>query len=430
MRRDKRKKQDEFKRRYDAVKNLMSTFAMSTVAVVAAVTLIAASPKALIMKAVAMSEEVAYQVNVTDEDNALDLDTLVIVLENQLEYYEHPLSLGENSGFFENLNYNTEYRLSVYGSKGFGQERLDTVVITTRAKIGGTILSVTKDGEDFHSEYVVDVSIHDPDDKYSSITLYYGYSHYPDEEIIYSSISVNNDRESIIIPDLFTEERFHIYLEGVTTDSTELLDDIWVTPPYQFYGSIHIKEYGFDSFTFHTYEDETVEEVEYHIKVLKAEEIIINEKATLIESSNEGYDFKIDGLQENTTYFIEITARYKNPQTLVMEEMVIYYNELTTLNHFSYTYNIDYQDDYIEVTVTLNDPGDHFQYVYYDIYEIIDGHGTYNTSSVYYFTTVDDTKSVVFMISYPTFNNYEIDIGMRNQTDYFIQVHIVTIESP
>ena len=91
----RRKKNEERKRRFDAIKDLMSTFSMATVAVVAAVVLIPASPKAEIIKSVALSEQIVYQVNVTDEDNALDVATLFVVLENQLEYYEKNVMVWE-----------------------------------------------------------------------------------------------------------------------------------------------------------------------------------------------------------------------------------------------------------------------------------------------------------------------------------------------
>lgn len=232
----------------------MSTFAMTTVAVVAAVTLIPASPKAEVIKAVALSEEIVYQVNVTDEDNALDLSTLFVVLENQLEFYEQSIGLGENSGYFDSLKFNTEYRLSVYGSKGFGQERLDTLVITTGDKVGGTILSVTPEVFDFSTNYIVDVSINDPNLKYTSVTLYYGYRWEHDSELQYSSIDITSSRMEIELSDIFTSEPFHIYIEGTTLEGTEVLDEIWVTPAFELYASLYLnyinsKEFGFFIYT-------------------------------------------------------------------------------------------------------------------------------------------------------------------------------------
>ena len=79
MSKARRKKNEETKRRFEAIKDLMSTFAMSTVAVVAAVTLIPASPKAQVTKVVALSEEIVYQVTVTDATGCIVIynDTIV-----------------------------------------------------------------------------------------------------------------------------------------------------------------------------------------------------------------------------------------------------------------------------------------------------------------------------------------------------------------
>jgi hypothetical protein len=131
MPRRQKNKNERFRRQYEIIKTWMSSFAVTAVAAVAAVTLIPSSPKATIIKAEALNNEIIYQVSVTDQDQALELETLFVVLENQMEYYEVPISLGESAGYFAELNPNTEYRLSVYGSKGFGQERLDSVVLTT-----------------------------------------------------------------------------------------------------------------------------------------------------------------------------------------------------------------------------------------------------------------------------------------------------------
>jgi hypothetical protein len=284
----RRKKNDETKRRFDAIKNLMSTFTMGTVAVVAAVTLIPASPKAEIVKSVALSEEIVYQVNVTDEDNALDLSTLFVVLENQLEYYEKAISLGGNSGYFDSLENETEYRLSVYGNKGFGQERLDTLMITTDEKVGGTILSVTPETIEYSTIYMVDVSIYDPDFKYTSINLYYGYSWEHDVELVYTSIAVTTSRMNIELNDIYTTEAFHIYLEGTTSEGTELLDEIWITPPFEFNTSIYMNTINSEAVSFYVYNEMDVGNIEYEMNIYKHDLLIRTEQIVLEEGEFEG----------------------------------------------------------------------------------------------------------------------------------------------
>lgn len=114
------------RRTYDSLKSLFSSFAVTVCAVVIALAVIPSSPKAEILGLSIFENQIVYQVEITDEDNALRLDTLKIVLENQMESYEYPLSLGINVGIFEDLSPGTPYKLSVVGSKGFGEERLTT----------------------------------------------------------------------------------------------------------------------------------------------------------------------------------------------------------------------------------------------------------------------------------------------------------------
>ncbi len=421
MTKSRRKKNEESKRRFEAIKDLMSTFAMSTVAVVAAVTLIPASPKAEVIKAVALSEEIVYQVNVTDEDNALDLDTLFVVLENQLEFYEQSVSLGENSGYFDNLEYETEYRLSVYGNKGFGKERLDTLMITTGEKIGGTILSVTPETTHHSTIYSVDVSVYDPDSKYISINLYYGYSWEHDEEIFYSSIPVTSSRMNIELLDIYTSEPFHMYLEGTTHDGNELLDEIWVTPPFELYTSLYMIYKNNEEIGFSLYNDMDVGEISYEMLIYENNDLIRTDQIILENSGHEGSEFVIGELSPNKTYYFECVATYTNPLTTRQEHELIYQEEIITLDDYTYNYSVETIDDYMEVTIILNDPSHNFQTASYESYDTSGDYDMYIGSNTFMFVDNGNDKSVTFTISIPTASAYEITIDIRNQFDYQVR---------
>ncbi|MCK5761847.1 MAG: hypothetical protein KAH16_02990 [Candidatus Izimaplasma sp.] len=430
MSKSRRSKNEETKRRFEAIKDLMSTFAMATVAVVAAVTLIPASPKAEIIKAVALSEEIVYQVNVTDEDNALDLSTLYVVLENQFEFHEQSISMGENSGYFDSLEYNTKYRLSVYGNKGFGQERLDTLMITTGEKIGGTILAVTPDAIDFSANYFVDVSIYDPDSKYISINLYYGYISHHDDNLQYSSIAITSTKANIEIFDIYTSEAFHVYLEGTTSEGTELLDEIWVTPPFELYTSVYMDYINSEAIGFYVYHDVDVGSISYEMNIFKNDLLIRTDQITLEQSGYESNKFVIDELSPNTTYILECITTYTNPQTLRQEQEIIYQEEITTLDIYSYNYVLETFDDYLEVTITLNDPNNYFQNAYYDSYDTSGEHDLYLDSDTYLFIDNGDDKSITFTILLPTTSTYKITIGIRNQFDFSVKqiIEIIIFE--
>ncbi len=421
MSKSRRKKNEESKRRFEAIKDLMSTFAMSTIVVVAAVILIPASPKAEVIKTVALSEEIVYQVNVTDQDNALDLSTLFVVLENQLEYYEQSICVGENSGYFDNLEYDTEYRLSVYGNKGFGQERLDTLMITTVEKIGGTILSVTPDNTDFSSSYFVDVSIYDPDLKYDSINLYYGFSWGHDDDFHYSSVAVTSSRMNIELLGIHTSEPFHIYLEGVTSDGTELLDEIWVTPPFNLHASIYMNYISSEEIGFYIYNDMNIGNIIYEMNTYENDLLVQTDQITFDENDFEGKDFIISGLSPNTTYIFECIAIYTNPQTLRQEQDSVYQEEITTLDVYTYSYTLETFDDYFEVTIILDDPNHYFQIPYYESYDTSGEFDVYIIGDTFSFTNHGDEKSVTFTIPKPTSSAYRITISIRNQLDFSVK---------
>ncbi|MGS0972774.1 MAG: hypothetical protein ACVCEJ_06040 [Candidatus Izemoplasmataceae bacterium] len=429
MKKERRKKGEEQKRRFNAIKDLMSTFAMSTVAVVAVVTLMPSSPKADIIKAVPLSNEVAYQVNVTDEDNALDSSTLFVVLENQLEYYEQPISLGENSGYFDELNANTQYRLSVYGSKGFGQERLDTLTLTTKEKVGGTILEVSQETIEFSTTYYVDISIYDPDQTYSNIQLFYGYQWEPDIELEYSSIPITSSRMNIELPDIYTSYPIHIYIEATTDEGIEILDEIWVTPPFTLYSSIYMEYINQSQVGFHLYGDMDVGDIQYNMNIYKNDFLLRTEKIILTENNHHGSGFTINDLTPNTTYMLECIATYKNPQTLAQESVTLYHEEVTTLNEYTYTYNKEVFDDLIEITFTLNDPSDYFQYLYIESYDTSEEFEMFLEGYSQYFIVDGDEKTVSFTIFIPNVSSYKIFISMQSQTNFNARHVIDTIQS-
>ncbi len=426
----KRKKKEETKRRFEAIKDLMSTFAMSTVAVVAVVTLVPASPEAEITKVVSLSDEIVYQVRVTDEDNALDLSTLNVVLENQLEYYEEPIELGEYSGYFDGLEHNTEYRLSVYGNKGFGQERLDTLLITTEEKVGGTILSVTPQKTDHETTYLVDIYVNDPDSSYTSINLYYGYTWEVDAELEYFSVPVVESRTTLELSGIFTSEDIHIYLEGSTSNGEEVLDEIWVTPPFELFTSLYMNSINKSQVGYYLYGDTNIEGISYRMNVYKNSLLITTKQIDSTTGDFHGTEFIIDNLLPETTYQFECVATFNNPQTLREEQVVIYDEEVTTITDYDITYKIETFDDFIEVSIFVIDNDHHFQIAFYDIYDTTGEDDFFLTGETFEFTNNGEEKSTIFTITIPTVETYRIKIGIRNRDDYKITkiIEVITNE--
>lgn len=423
----KKEKGKELNRRLEIIKSMMSSFVVGTVAIVAAVIFIPASPKAEIIKTKALTDTITYQVNVTDEDSALDLSTLVVAIENQFEYYETPIGLGEHSGYFDQLTPDTKYWLNVYGSKGFGLEKLDSVIIRTRAEVGGMILSVAPIPSDFDVSYMVDVLISDPDQLYQSVTLYYGYSleWEPDLPIQYQSVDIVYNRSQIELTQIYTSEAFHIYLEANTQNGPIILDDIWVTPPFELYSLMYIDRINDDAIYVVIYDDmnETID-TSYQLDVYIGEFLIKSVDVVMSETFYNENVVEIKGLSPGHTYRIEGVATYQNPLTLREEQIIIMNETITTLEPYDIDYQITRNGSYLEVTITARDPNHYFQIPVYVLYEITDDQPIWIESMSYDFTPSGDQKTVSFQINIPPDGTYRVVISIENQLDSTIR-HIV-----
>lgn len=415
----RRKKNEEKKRRFDAIRDLMSTFSMATIAVVATVILIPSSPKADIIKSIALSNEIVYQVNVTDADNALDLSTLYVVVENQIDYQEKPINLGNNSGYFEQLDHDTEYRLSVYGNKGFGQERLDTLMITTKSKIGGTILSVTQDEALIDAGYMVDLSIFDPNSTYSSINLYYGYSFGNESEIVYDSFPLTASSTNIELGNVhFNFESLHVYLEANTFEGVALLDEIWVTPQFELDASVTHHYVTDEEIGFYVYSYDQIGIINYDMNVYKNNFLIQTRNIETGIHEFEDSMLVIDGLLPSTTYTFECIATYTNPQTLRVEQLTVYERELDTLDSYTYSYTKEIIGETLEITVILNDPSNQFTNVIYELTDTTGAHAMHLDDGMYSFEENGTEKSVTFTVFLPSIESYSITATLMNTNEF------------
>ena len=79
----KYKKQFKKKSRLEILKSWMTSFVITASAVIVAVVVIPASPKAEIKNIQVFQDQIVYQVEITDDDNAIRTGTLEVILENQ-----------------------------------------------------------------------------------------------------------------------------------------------------------------------------------------------------------------------------------------------------------------------------------------------------------------------------------------------------------
>lgn len=409
------------KTKYEIVKTWLSSFVVTVVAVITVVVFVPKSPEATFIKVMALEDVITYQVKVTDEDQALDLDSLKVVLENQMDYFEVDIDLGETSGYFEGLSQDTEYRLSIYGSKGYGQERLDTRVVRTKSRTGGFILGYEQVGDSEEPSYEVEVYLNDPDMIYSEVKLYYGYGY--EDQFFYESVPITLSREKIVLDYLFSTT--HVYLEAVTDEGTIVLDEMWITPKYVLMSSFqleYIDRYEAGITLFNS-SGQSVE-VSYQVDVYEGE---TKRKSIIIKSSDfESYSktVNIDDLKELTDYRIVVQATYINPDTAREEIIVLGEQDIKTLGEYSVEYEIIDHQTYLEVNITVIDPSHYFQVPYFEVYDLQGEYPMWIAGESFDFTPDINSKSVSFTIDLPGINHYQIEIGIRNENNYMIR-HII-----
>ena len=427
---EKIKQRQKDKRKLESLRSFMSSFTLTVGAVVVASVLIPKSPIASIESVQVFETEVVYQVEVTDEDHALDLSTLKVVLDGQLESHSYPLELGMNVGVFDELSPNTSYFLNVYGSKGFGDERLAQMRIVTKASSGGAIISYELiDAFDFFLSYQVNVLLNDDEGLYSEVNLYYAYTYPEEENITYDVIPIIDTNQIVELYDVPNEHtNVNLYLEATLLEGgTIILDELVFSVPFQLSTSLYIDQITSTSLSYQFYKDYYyVEGVTYQAKLYFGYMLV---KELIIEDSGIGTHFHgslIDftGLKKDTDYRVVVSATYMDPSTKRTETAILHEEEIKTLGNYTIEYEITHYEMYSEVFISVVDPNHYFQIPYYTLYEIDDGIEFFLDGNSFSFTPDGESKFVTFMIYHPAVTPYQLVIGIRNQNDFTIN-HII-----
>ncbi len=425
--------------RLEIVKSWMTSFVITASAVIVAVVMIPSSPKAEFNQVQAFKNQIVYQVEVTDADNAIDINTLEIILENQFEYYAFPLELGVNVGEFSNLNDGTTYQISVMGSKGFGQERLASKEIITQPNSGGAIISyaLVNPLNQFDAQYEVSIVLNDELDEYMNVELYYGTVGIDETEPFeYYSLEVLDGTSTHVLDNLFLMNgRVYVYLEATLYNSeTLILDELYINLPIFFEAYYYIEQVTDTTIVLSLNPDFSfLEDMTYEFKLSKDGYPVATKTANkddfLETSSHYGIEVMFDRLRRNTTYLVELEVTYTNPYTLATETKTFDSQEIRTLSAFTYQVDVVDFDSYYEVTISVTDPNHNFQIPYYDVYGVQDEFEWFISNGAFGFTPMDGYKTVTFTIDKTAPIPYRIDIGLRNETYSYYYVIIDVIET-
>ncbi|MDO9630070.1 MAG: hypothetical protein Q7I99_09240 [Acholeplasmataceae bacterium] len=424
------------KTRLEILKSWMSSFVMATAAIIVVVVFVPNSPKASIISATAFQSEIIYQIEITDEDEALDLSTLVIVLSNQFGQKTQSLRLGMNVGVFEELTPNTRYVLTVYGSKGFGNEKLDERILITEKRSGGAIINLNLiESHEWNHVYNIEVLIRDEEELYKNVYFYYAYIY--DEEMddpFYDQILVEESRQIIELYEVPTQNiKVHVYLEAeLKTGGVAILDEIYFFVPFQLENPIyleHIDQTMIEYVFYHGYStrvDVTYTfDLFYGKQKVQSQVIQAQVKEDIMHSSNTIVSF--NQLKKDSLYLVRISATYQNPITLRNETVILLQEEVKTLGDYQIDFEITKDMNSYQVYIYLNDPNHYFQSVSYILYDRTGEFITYIETMSYGFIPDLNGKYQEFSFNIPDLDRYQIVIRVTNDTEYVIY-HIVMDE--
>ncbi|MCF7931760.1 MAG: hypothetical protein K9K93_01150 [Acholeplasmataceae bacterium] len=332
----RRRKQFRQRSNMQVIKTLFTSLSMTVGVVFFVVLAIPKSPIATIQNIKVMETAVAYEVSVTDAEDASEPESLVIILKNQFVDYVQPLVVGFNAGLFEGLEPGTTYDMMVVGNKGFGDITLDHTTVQTEGFSGGVIVMrselITKNDYDY--TYVFDVFLGTFEGPISDYVVSYGmiYTHGDNGEqsVFYERVEMTSDRERITWDGVYGYGyQAHIKLErrlNNESDEAVLLDEIYFYAPFEVDASFYVEEVLGHMVTGVLYPVFTrIPEGIFQL-TLKSDGLVLRTititKASLGDS---GYmvDFAFDDLDPNQDYAIELSASYVNPDSLKEEHVVL-----------------------------------------------------------------------------------------------------------
>jgi hypothetical protein len=318
------------------IRTWLTSLSMTVGVVFFFVVAIPKSPIATIHDIKAMETAIAYEVSVTDADAAVQPDSLAIILRNQFVELVQSLDVGFNAGMFEGLEPGNTYDIIVVGNKGFGDITLDRTTVRTEGFSGAMIVMrselTTKNEYDY--TYVFDVFIGAVEGSISDYVVSYGmiYSHGDSEEqsVFYERILMTSDTERITWNGVYGYGyQAHIKLErrlNIESDDAVLLDEIYFYAPFEVQASFYVEDVLGHMVTGVLYPVFTRIPEGIFKLTLKSEGLVLRTititKASLGDSGSM-VEFVFDDLDPDTSYVIELSASYVNPDSLREEHVVL-----------------------------------------------------------------------------------------------------------
>ncbi|MGD9964611.1 MAG: hypothetical protein AB7S96_04585, partial [Candidatus Izemoplasmatales bacterium] len=312
--------------KFDLVRSIVQAFTLTVVAVVAVTVFIPKSPIASFDKIKAFSHEIIYQINVTDEDQVLENDQLILVAESQYERIEQIIKVGQNYGSFKDLRQNTKYQIKAVYDKGFGEEVLVKEVVNTSSELVAAITSVNEpDYLNQNNFYIFEITYGDTSD-YSNFQIKYAvkYEDYSGETY-YNYLSLENLENSFEI-NFYPEYKssLEVILEATFENKTVELDNLEIKAPFMIYGSMYLMSLEGTLAEVAIYKDGHFDfEINYVVEVYKNDRLVNEFKLSSDYDMEHDEFLLIRNLSYDTDYYLLFKAFYRNPDTLRDEHQLL-----------------------------------------------------------------------------------------------------------
>jgi hypothetical protein len=225
-----------------------------------------------------------------------------------------------------------------------------------------------------------------------------------------------------------------VRLEGTSqTDEIVVFDEFNFYTPLDLYVSLYLSQITTNTVVLSMYlESSVISEISYKAILYnnsrKIQEKVVNPDQGSSETHFEGIEVEFIGLKAGNVYSIVLEATYTNPYTLESTTAIVGSESFETLNPFTSSVSIVKTENEYLVTITLFDPAHNFQKGYYLLYVIEDSFEMNYGGTETDFIPNGDQKTTEIVISIPTYENYRIEIGVRNQTDYVKYVVLENIK--
>ena len=399
-----RKKKFWDKEKKQLVQKLMSSFAITVVVVVIAVTIATRIPKAKIIQVEAFGNDIYYEVEVIDDDYQIISGSLAIVATNATEYHEILLELGNQSGSFGSLKANTTYDIAIYADYGYGKGTLAASKVTTLANYGGKITNwqnIRFNTSQINESllYHIYTSYNDLKGEISSVLLKYAYVYQdmisgelfiPDSNE-FAEIPITNMQQTTLLSDVPNENvRIYLILEAtLLTSEVVILDQKHFDTPLKLYSSLYVSDVGPNYLLVSFYPDYYQrQDIVYIVNLIKNGEVIDQKTFTAADfpqTDHEEYNesesiITFTNLLPLTKYHLQLIAQYPNLITEKEESQELDFFDTSTTPNYKIIYKSSKTENTIRLQIDLQDQNMVFSNFNYYMIKIVDGVESYVSS--------------------------------------------------